>query len=458
MDVAFGQQSYQHRSLPLSAQRMVNCYVEKPPEGSKGFLPNLQSYGIVNWKTIGTGPMRGGHVVDGVPYVVSGTYLYRVELERSIILGVIPGGDIVDITSDGTNVLVVTSRKTYLWNGFVFSEVTDVDFPGAGWCEYLDGYAVIGEPSTGRAWINETVGDWSSWNALDFATAEGWPDDTLDGISDHRELFLLGRETIEVWYNSGNSDFPLERVSTGFIEKGVLCKGAVQKHDNTLFFPGHDGIVYRLEGYTPVRISTHAIEQKIEALSDKTLRGMVWVEGGHAFYALTSSDWTIVYDISTGLWHERESDDLSYWRPLKILRAFDRWIVLDSLSARMGFLSDGVFTEWGQTLRSSATAPAVSQENRWIFHSRLELVFEQGVGAATGQGVNPQVMLDWSDDGGRTWSSERWRGLGAAGQFDKRTVWNRLGRARDRVYRYAISDPVRRTLIQATLDAEIGAY
>src|SRR5690606_15549782 len=132
----------------------------------------------------------------------------------------------------------------------------------------------------------------------------------------------------------------------------------------------------------------------------------VWVEGGHAFYSLTSSEWTIVYDIATGLWHERESSGYGYWRPLKILRAFDRWIVLDSTSAMLGFLDGESFTEWGQPLRSSATAPAISQENRWMFHSRLELVFEQGIGVSSGQGANPQVMVDWSDDGGRTWSNE----------------------------------------------------
>jgi hypothetical protein len=84
-------------------------------------------------------------------------------------------------------------------------------------------------------------------------------------------------------------------------------------------------------------------------------------------------------------------------------------------------------------------------------------VFEQGVGLITGQGSDPQVMLQFSDDGGRTWSSERWRSLGRIGEYRTRTRWLRNGSARDRIYRYAMSDPVRRNLILATTEAELRA-
>ena len=105
-----------------------------------------------------------------------------------------------------------------------------------------------------------------------------------------------------------------------------------------------------------------------------------------------------------------------------------------------------------------ATSPPVTAENRRMNHSRLELVFESGVGLNLGQGSDPQVMLDWSDDGGRTWSAQRFRSLGKMGRFRARTIWNQLGQARDRVYRYQISDPVRRTLILATTEAMTGTY
>lgn len=458
MDLLFGVQSFQHRSLPLSAQRMVNCYLEQTPDGAKSAWANVPSFGILPYLEVGDGPFRGSCVANGILYIVSATGLYKVTDGLATLLGTVPGINRCDLLTDGLNVLAITDSVGYLWNGFTLEQVADTDFPPASRGDYLDGYAVVIEPGTGRFWINETVTDWATWNALDFATAEGWPDDTIDCIVDHRELFLFGKETTESWANTGNADFPLQRVASGFIEKGILSEGAVTKLDNTVFFVGHDGIVYRLDGYTPVRISQHAVEQAIEHYTDKTCAAFAFIESGHAFVAFKFTEGTWVYDIATQRWHERQSYNRTTWRPLNIHRCFDKWIVVDDSTNQLGYLAEDEFTEFGELLRSSATAPSVSKENRWIFHTRLELAFEQGVGTNAGQGTNPQVMLDWSDDGGRTWSNENWRNLGQTGHFGTRTFWSRLGRSRDRVYRYAITDPVRRTLVQATLEAEIGEY
>lgn len=456
MELQFGIQSYRHRSLNLSAQQCVNCYLEKAPEGAKVQYVNVASHGIATFGTVGNGLMRGGLVVNNVPWVVSGEAVYTVDSSGAGTLkGAIPGSGPVDITSDGTNVLFAAGNAGYLWNGSALAAVADGDFPGAAVVEQLNGWALVIDPDSGRVYINETVGDWSAWNALDFATAENWPDDVLDEITDQEDLFLGGRETIEVWYDAGAADFPLRRRPNGVIARGVLCTGTFATHDNTVLFVGNDAVVYRLEGLTPTRISTHWVEKLIEDLSPKVIRGFTWSESGHAFYGLSSASWTLVYNIATGFWHERKSTGYVYWRPLKILRAFDKWLALDSTSNKIGYLSDSTFTEWGDVLRSSATAPAIAQENRWLFHSRLELEFEQGVGTS-GQGENPQVMIDWSDDGGRTWSAEHFRPLGKTGQYKTRAYINRLGRSRDRVYRYAVSDPVRRTLVSANFDAEVG--
>ena len=331
MQLQFGVQSYQHRSLPVSAQRMVNCYLEQPPQAGKQSSPVVQSYGIEEWTTVGEGPLRGGLIVNNVPYIVSGNQLYRLQSTgASSSLGSIPGQSPVDMTSDGTNVLVVAAPVGHLYNGFTLAPIADTDFPGAQVCEQIETYAVIVEPQSGRAWINEIQGDWSTWNALDYRTAAGWPDDILDALTQHKELVLFGRETTETWYYSGAADFPLEPVASGFIEKGILSTGSAAKHDNTVFFPGHDGVVYRLDGFTPVRISTHAIEQAIESYADKTCRGITWTEAGHAFYALTFNERTWIYDISSGMWHERQSYGLQNWRVLQILRVFDKWLALDA--------------------------------------------------------------------------------------------------------------------------------
>lgn len=453
MLIRFGTGSYQHRSLPLSAQRMVNCYLEVAPPGAKSPVAVISSYGIEEWATVGDGPIRGGIVINRVPYVVSENQLFRLESGgTATLLGEIPGVGPVTIAGDGTNVAVAANGWLYLYNGSTVSPIGDPDFPGAAWVGFLDGYIPIIEPDTGRLWINETAYVPTNWNALDFVTAEGAPDDLVWGVIDHRELYAFGRETIEVFYNSGDADSPLRRTDSGFLETGIMNAGAAAKTDNGIGFLGNDGLVYMLRGYQLERISSFAVEQAIEDYEEKSCIAMAFTEGGHKMLAFHFVTATWVHDLSTQLWHERQSTGHSRWRPQVAIQAFNRTLVGDYSSGRIGVLDPGTFSEWDEVLRGSCTAPSIAEENRQIFHGLLELQFEQGVGTTTV--TDPQVMLDWSDDGGRTWSSEHWRSLGAMGAFKSRAVWRRMGRARDRVYRYAITDRVRRTLIQAIWEGD----
>lgn len=453
MLIRFGTGSYQHRSLPLSAQRMVNCYLEIAPPAAKSPVSVVSSYGIAPWSTLGAdatagGAIRGGTVVNGYPYVVAGNALYRLNADRTgTNLGAIATSDLVTVAGDGTNIAVASAGNLYLYNGSTVSLVSDPDFPGASWVGFLDGYIPVIEPNSGRIWINETPYVPTNWNALDFVTAEGAPDDLLWAVISHRELYAFGRETIEVLYNSGDADSPLKRTDSGFIETGIMSAGAAAKADNGIYLLGNDCIAYRLSGYALERVSSHAMEQTVEDYEDKNCRVMPFTEGGHKMVAYHFAEGTWIYDISTQLWHERQSSGHTRWRPQIALQAFNRVLVGDYSSNRMGYLDSDTFEEWGSPLRMACTAPAISDEGRMIFHASLELQFEQGVG--TLNTTSPQVMLDWSDDGGRTWSSEHWRSLGAMGAFKTRAIWRCMGAARDRVPRFAITDKVRRTLIQA---------
>lgn len=456
--VPFGSGAYRLRSLPLSAQEMVNCYLEPAPPQSKTFAAVVQAQGVHDFLTVGAGNTRGGIVVNGILYAVIGQTLYRIpQTGDAVALGPVPGIAYVDMAGDETHLMLVTSLLGYYWNGTTVQQITDPDFPGAEWVEELDGYFIIGDPASGKFSIsaNRMPAD---WDGLDFASAERYPDDLVGAIVNLGEIVLFGRESFEIWSDTGNSDFPLEQVGNGIGETGLLSRYAVNKAANVVVFISNKGKVCQLNGYTPQVISTPAIEQIIEDAPDKSCFSMTWSEGGHDFVAFSFDSATIVYDLSTQLWHRRASLGFARWRPLFILRCYDEWLVGDFYTNRIGILDPESFSEWSDTLWAMATAPPIADENRRINHSRLELVFESGVGLSTGQGSDPQVMLDWSDDGGRTWSAQRYRSLGKIGEFRSRAVWNMLGQARDRVYRYQISDPVRRTLILATTEAKAMGY
>ena len=105
-----------------------------------------------------------------------------------------------------------------------------------------------------------------------------------------------------------------------------------------------------------------------------------------------------------------------------------------------------------------------------VFHQSFQLDAEMGsvdpsvtrivppVGDADPKtrGIDPQVCLRWSDDGGLRWSDERWSSLGRTGQRNARAIWRRLGSARDRVYEITITDPVPVRLLGVELDAKAG--
>lgn len=444
----FGTQSYQHESLPLSAQRAVNCYLEPGPPAAKTPAAIVSSFGIKRYITVGSGPLKSGIRVNDLLYIVSGRDLYSVRGTQTKFLGSIPNVfDRVVMASDGTNLVVIADLLMYVWNGSTFT-VVGGDFPGYAWMTYLDGY-FIGGPGDRRFYLNHTAFDPTVFNALDFASAESSPGNIVAGLTDHREVFLFKNDAVEVWYNAGDADFPLSRTASGFIELGLASKYGVAKADNAPFFAASNGTLVRVNGYTPVRISTTAIEQAIAKFANQSCVAHKWVENGHTMVAFTYAEGTFVYDASTQLWHERQSYGQKNWRAAFVLRGDNVTYVGDSLTNQLGILSSEVFTEWGDPLVSSIVSPTTPNGP----HSTLELEYESGVGT-DGQGMDPEVMLQYSDDGGRLWSNEIRAALGQRGDFKRKAIFNRLGTPRlgNRVYRSSISDPVRRTLIAAYLN------
>lgn len=100
--------------------------------------------------------------------------------------------------------------------------------------------------------------------------------------------------------------------------------------------------------------------------------------------------------------------------------------------------------------------PHLSKQQVRLFWHQLQIDLEGGRALTTGQGSDPQVMLRWSDDGGHTWSPERWVSAGLRGQYGHRAIWRQLGGSRDRVFELIVSDPVPWTFLQGLAYIEEG--
>lgn len=461
--------SYVARSVNAADSRMVNLFAEGIPEGGKEAAFLNRAPGLRLLATVGDGPIRGLWRMGDYGYVVSGKELYRLNPDwTSLYIGNLSGTGPVSIADNGTQMFIACNGPSFIYNSTTeeFAQIADTDFPGAVTVGYLDGYFVFNEPQSQRVWVTSLL-DGTAIDPLEFASAEGSPDQLVAAIVDHREAWLFGTNSIEVWYDAGSADFPLQRIQGAFNEIGLAAAYSVAKLDNGLFWLGADsrgqGIVYRSNGYTGKRISTHAVEWQIQQYGDiSNAIGYTYQQDGHAFYVLVfpSEDTTWVYDVSTELWHERcafEEGQFVRHRG-NCQMAFNGEVVIGDFENSNVYAFDlNVYADNGSIqrwLRSWRALPTGKNDlNRTAQHT-LQLDCETGVGLNTGQGSDPQVMLRWSDDGGHTWSNEHWSSMGKIGRYGYRTFWRRLGmtmKIRDRVYEVSGTDPVKITIMGAQL-------
>jgi hypothetical protein len=443
---------------PATTAKLLNCHIEALPAGAKTPLLLARSDGIRTWATVGTGPVRA--MIDALEslFVVSGTKLYEVDSGgTSTELGDVGAVSSIDMARNTDSVVVVNTPNAFYWDGSTFGQITDSDFTsrGASQVEFDSNYLLFLEPNSGR-FFGADLGSATSFDALNFATAEATPDELIGMKVDHQQVVLFGTESIEIWQISPIAGFPYEKVQNGFVEIGCFNGNSIAKLDNSLVWLANDYTVRRLDGVTPVRISHHGVEASIRSATISTARAFSYSKGGHLFYVLSFNEVTWVYDATTQKWHERQTYGFDRWTAGCNASVYGYELVGSTENGDIGILDHTVFTEWGDTQRTHWVYQPIYAENRLAFHDRLEIVCKTGVGTTTGQGSDPQLMLEYSDDGGLTWASLPNKSLGPLGQYVKHVEWRGLGCASQRVYRGAVSDPVEIQIVDTIIDVRGG--
>lgn len=472
--------AYVARNLSVADNRMVNLFPEIVPEGGKEPAFLNRAPGLKYRFDVGNVPVRGMMVVGDALYVVGGPQLRKVTVNSSgayvtSLLGTVSGTGPVSMANNGTQLFVACNGPSYIYNTStgVFAQITVPNFPGAVTVAYIDGFFVFNQPNSQKIWITSlldgTAGDYDPVVG-DYKSAEGSPDNLVGLIMDHREVWLFGINSVEVWYNSGAADFPLTRIDGAFSEIGCASPYSIAKLDNTVFWLGNDergrGIVYRSKGYAGERISTHGIEWKIQQYDLSDALAYTYQQDGHSFYVLVipDADTTWVYDVSTGAWHERagfvngaftrhRGNCHAFFNGENLVGDYENGYIY---AFDLDHFHDNSLIEvrpqkW---LRSWRALPPGANGLKRTTHHSLQLDCETGVGIVSGQGSNPQVMLRWSDDGGRTWSNEHWATMGPIGTYGQRVIWRRLGmttKLRDRIYEISGTDPVKIVILGAEL-------
>jgi Phage stabilisation protein len=395
MKLPFLGQAYQSRSPILASQTLVNLYAEGT-EGNSGDVGAF--YGTPGLIALlgALGEVRGLRTAGGMLYAAIGSHAYRISSAYvATDLGSFPNfAGPVSITDNGSQVAFAHADGWH-WVSYTGSSIAPVtNSPRGSILTEMDNYVIFTTSTLGQFGIT-ALADLSSIDPLDIASAEGAPDNLVSVLADHREVWLFGENTTEIWSDTGAQFFPFERSPGGFIEQGCIAMFSPAKLDNSVFWLGRDrngqGVVYRANAYIPQRISTHALEFAINRYGDiSDAIGFAYQEEGHTFYWLTfpSADVSWVYDVATNGWHMRGWLDTTtglLHRHRANCHAFfnNVHIVGDWENGTIYQMSLDVGNDNGNEIYRERAFEVPDSENKRIRMDYLELV------ATTGDGVTP---------------------------------------------------------------------
>lgn len=355
-------------------------------------------------------------------------------------------------------IAMVDGTAGYTYNGTAFATITDVDFPnGATHIDYLDGYFIVNKPSTDQFYISATE-DATSWNPLDFASAEASPDDISAFLVYSRTLYFAGSDTIQVFFNSGNADFPYSPYPN-VIEYGIEAPNSMVHDDSGIYMlalrPGGGKVVVKIQGFQGTPLADPDITWTINQFTTTSdAIGAIYDSKGEAYYILTfpSEDITYAWNLQTGECNRLKSYGIGRYRALGFGSQNGRQFVGDYNNAKIYELDFNKYTEDGGVIERYRRTNVVAHNDYELIHH--EIVVDILSGVANADSSNPILQTRYSDDGGNNWSSWLDMSMGKTGEYYIRCSLRRLGPSRDRVYEFRVTDPVKAVIIAIYGDLE----
>lgn len=450
------------RSRFLSNQKTLNLY---PEAVGKDFI--LNSFPGLTLFSAGSAACRGAFEHLNIMYQVMGETLYSISIFGTrTALGSIPGTARCIFAGIGTSIVVVTEGKAYHWNGSALSEVVDADLETPNSCAHLNNQIIY--DGDGGRFASADVGDATSINGLNYGTAEINADDLIRVFTYDQLVYLFGDKTIETWWNSGTGNPPFERIEGGAIPVGLGALHSVASNDSGIYFLGDDRNIYFMKGQAHQSVTPIPLASEIEGFDIiDDAQGNAFSALGQNFYVITfpSEQRSFCYNESVGIengWFELSSETSETKRYLGSSFVYfnKKTYVTDADNGNIYELSKDAYDENGVAILRIRDTGTLSGEDfgrpgKEVTLNRLELIMETGVGTS-GQGADPVVMMKYSDDGGRTWSTEQWAKVGQAGNFILKVEWFDLGTFLRRIFRFSMTDPVFWCIKGGAIDVEVG--
>lgn len=460
--------------------QLVSAGPTLAPLGSTWPLPSS----ITNLPVRAQWPLSG--LTQGLTVIGSVCYLVVIQTPgtatTNAVLGLIQVGTLltssglVRIRDDGLGnyAVIVDGDYGYLYNIKLrtFTRITDPAFLGSNTVAFIDGWWIFNVPGTQTFYTNAQPYA-ITFNASYFANKDAFSDQLVGVMESKEELWLLGQETTEIWYDAGGQYFPFQRLVGTMLQVGCKAVGSIARfssdaQDGLIWFGRSDrgeNIVVRTQGFQAQVVTTPAVSNAISQypVTDDAI-GYTYQDGGHEFYVLIfpTADRTWVFDTTVPLeyaWTQRLSYDpyaaqFHRHRSNCFMDFANMRIVGDYQNGSLYQLTRKAYTDAGSPILARRRAPYVwdGGARGRVFMASLQIEFAPGQGTSSGLGQNPVANLRISHDGttfGQQWSAP----MGAIGQFKTRTMWRRLAFGRNNLVEVEVIAPVNRDITGATLKA-----
>jgi len=457
--------SYQSRSRPLSSQRTVNWYPQASKQPKEPFVL-MPFAGLLKIGQVG-GIDRGFHRMSEVLFQVKGASLYEINsFGLHTLRGTINGTDRCIMADDGFNLFIVSSTGVYQYQSDTNSvtTVTDTNIVGAQSVDFINNQFIYTKP---RFSTISNVGDGATANGLNVIGEETEPDDMVRDFVFDEIIYRFGVRSIVSWYNSGVGNPPIEKLQGRIFQVGLGAIHSVVRTDDAMYWLGDDARIYRSAAGAKQVVSTDPISNEIAGYSKYSdAVGSTFTISGKNFYCITfpTGNKTFILNESLGElgWAELSSGNNSdRYQGNSFIECYGKTFVADEKNGNVYILDLNTYTNNGVSIRrervtDSVSGDLVGSKGSRIQMSKAKFIMETGVGLMSGQGDNPRIMIEYSDDGGRTFRHGSWPRVGRLGEFALQVEFYNLGSFYDRIFRISTSDPVNYSIYSGTIELRLA--
>ena len=451
--------TYTNRSLPVSAQATQGFYAIVNQQGGEQLsfqpFPGLKPFAT------GTGFSRGTGRLNNVLYEVMGTTLNKITPAGVVTsVGTIEGNGRCGFSEDGENLIITTGAgKPYTYNGATLTQGSDADLPNAHTSTYIN-RRVSYDGSNGDV-VFADLDTPLSVDSANVIIAESKPDDMKAVYAYKQQVYAFGAKTVQPLYNSGTGNPPYDFILNATQEIGLEAIHSIDSNNSFAYFLGSDLSIYQLAGLALRPIGNPAIGQAIENYSDRTdAFGVCFTLDNTNFYMLSfpTGNETWLYNETAGIWtnlaHGTDGDQ-------HLIASYEfiygKHLVSDRRNGNIYELDFDTHTDNGDLIQRRRDTVSINggtfgKPGSTVFMSKLQLEIESGTSLVTSES---QIIMQYSDDNGRSWSTERWLSIGDQGEYRHKLIWWGLGSFENRMFRFTMTDAIKWVLIKLSADVEL---